>query len=941
LANAQLRAADLLEGVCRELGLKLPPVGVDYPIRIWLSSHAPDVALGYLASRGLHLETLPPSIRGTAAFRVADKIPGAIREFPALLALVRTGTGAVTSVHRIALTSDLVKRVPEDMPMAPVRLGHVPKRDPVKKTLSNGNSQSQRSPYVELGDLTGDVLLYTEGIENGLAALEMHRQAYPGVPVRARAVLSVGNFGAQRVPDGVKTVVFCLDTDVAGSEATRLADLLQRTFYVPATVSVAFARPPRADGAAHKVDWLDAWVQDPQGAQAALVDALAQRATAAAVPAGRPALRLVGGGEGGGGGHSAGPADPGGGPLRSLHLLSEHPEAETYAFYTRVVLPRLPDTWYWHEGHAHSLDALSGVLTLVGVEQAIGLVGQLTDTGARDKDGGISYANTPRARVQTWWNLPQTQAAVKAAVPPLKGVVYFPVLVEDPETSLLSLLCDPGYSAKHALYLHMSDLDAEQMAVLHTKMDSVQACLPLDAATLRRRLCDPAASNARFIADVERRVLPLWDRADARWRMTSLARVWIRNRGNLLDLLSYALVDFMFATRSDWLTAVSLLLTPVLAAVAPPPMFFITAPAKGSGKSLLSMLLSQLWGPSRASMVDYINDDEELVKRLAAAFLATTPHLILDNVSGRLQSDVMAALLTSPKEYRARVLGGNSRVGAPPGLVVCATGIGLDMQEELVRRSVFIGLDTKMAAPETRKPEEFYNPEYVKWVSDPETQAHMRRAIYELCVTIYGRDGRVDVTVVPAESYRGFPARPAFPSFQMWSDVCMELIANIHLATCPFGAEIKALPAALRDWQADRGGRLSSGDRHIEQNMDFLEIWFARHQDNPVCSYQLYEMLQANEELLPWVRNKTPDRSGQMQKLYRWAEGLADRTLPLPGGAEVVVRKIPKKVRLPAMGANGKITTDARRALRLEVVKPGVQATPATGDGTAPPAANV
>jgi prophage antirepressor-like protein len=106
----------------------------------------------------------------------------------------------------------------------------------------------------------------------------------------------------------------------------------------------------------------------------------------------------------------------------------------------------------------------------------------------------------------------------------------------------------------------------------------------------------------------------------------------------------------------------------------------------------------------------------------------------------------------------------------------------------------------------------------------------------------------------------------------------------------------------------------------LEQSLAFLGAWHARHQQQPVGSYQLAELLQCHPGLLPWIRRSAPNRSALLIRLYGWAAALADRPLELTSGVQVRVRKLPRKVRMPAMGANGKITTDARRAFWLDVL---------------------
>ena len=131
-------------------------------------------------------------------------------------------------------------------------------------------------------------------------------------------------------------------------------------------------------------------------------------------------------------------------------------------------------------------------------------------------------------------------------------------------------------------------------------------------------------------------------------------------------------------------------------------MFTITAPAAGTGKSLLVDIAAILATGRKAAVVTPTQDEAELEKRIGAAALAGDQIISIDNVTHIQRSDQLCQLLTQ-EEVQVRVLGASKNVRHPfdrPHL--CDGQQSLDPRR-LNRRAVRIRLDAKCERPDERR----------------------------------------------------------------------------------------------------------------------------------------------------------------------------------------------------------------------------------------------
>ncbi len=131
------------------------------------------------------------------------------------------------------------------------------------------------------------------------------------------------------------------------------------------------------------------------------------------------------------------------------------------------------------------------------------------------------------------------------------------------------------------------------------------------------------------------------------------------------------------------------------------PGFPIRAPVASAGKGLLAKVIALIGTGREPAITTQARDEDEWRKRLLSIALAGTPLIQLDNLSGTVGSDQLAAAFTAP-EWSDRLLGASRMVSAPLYTVWVLTGNNITFAKTLARRMVPIDIDPQMEHPEDR-----------------------------------------------------------------------------------------------------------------------------------------------------------------------------------------------------------------------------------------------
>lgn len=191
------------------------------------------------------------------------------------------------------------------------------------------------------------------------------------------------------------------------------------------------------------------------------------------------------------------------------------------------------------------------------------------------------------------------------------------------------------------------------------------------------------------------------------------------------------------------------------------PMFMITSPVVGSGKTKLAECASTLWYGEPAAVMVMTDNEEENEKRIGGCAMAGDRVVVFDNISlaHSMNDRTLAALLTSGR-IQFRVMGGQdiARMAFPATII--GTGNNVVLGRDLARRVVRIDIDPESPTPTARvfpfEPVEFVRRHRVKLMEAALT-----------ILTAYFASGRI-----------ASGALDTIPSFDQWgaiADCCQWL----------------------------------------------------------------------------------------------------------------------------------------------------------------------
>ena len=181
------------------------------------------------------------------------------------------------------------------------------------------------------------------------------------------------------------------------------------------------------------------------------------------------------------------------------------------------------------------------------------------------------------------------------------------------------------------------------------------------------------------------------------------------------NFLREVIINFPFATEADFSNMLALLLTPLVrpAIEGPVPMAVISAPQKGSGKTLLGEICGIIATGHNPHMLQYSQSEEETRKKITAALRQGEPVIEFDNVRCIVDSGALASVLTST-EWSDRLLGRSENVRFPQKATWIANGNNLRIGDEFIRRCYPINL-----VPENSQPwrlDDFLHSPLTPWV---------------------------------------------------------------------------------------------------------------------------------------------------------------------------------------------------------------------------------
>lgn len=283
-----------------------------------------------------------------------------------------------------------------------------------------------------------------------------------------------------------------------------------------------------------------------------------------------------------------------------------------------------------------------------------------------------------------------------------------------------------------------------------------------------------------------------------------------------LKKLRNLLRGFLFKTTADEAAALASILTALNRKSMPAaPMFQITAPAAGTGKSKLVDVVSIIVVGRPAAVLAIGRDENEFTKRLTGVLAQGLPIITLDNITREFgREDLLLQSLTQTTVL-LRLLGGSGIMHAPTLTTFFATGNNLRPVSDLKRRSCLVRMDAGVERPEHR----VFDFDVLQEAADQRDE--LIRAALDISKA-YLEAGAPDV-MVNDETGKESALKPA-GSFETW-----DRMVRRPLVWC-------GMPDPLASAET-----LRELDPDLEATAMLVEAWDRVYQDNAVKAADLIE----------------------------------------------------------------------------------------------------
>jgi hypothetical protein len=303
-----------------------------------------------------------------------------------------------------------------------------------------------------------------------------------------------------------------------------------------------------------------------------------------------------------------------------------------------------------------------------------------------------------------------------------------------------------------------------------------------------------------------------------------------------LALIWQAFGEFPYAGEADRANALALLLTPIVrpAIKRHVPMALADAPKRGTGKGLLCDGVTIVAAGDTAPILTMSENADELQKSITALLMEGATIIIIDNITERLQSKHLDAVLTSDI-WRSRILGASKMTRVPQRATWIATGNNIRLGGDLPRRCYRIRLDAKMSRPDKRR--DFTIRDLATWIK--EHRAELVRALLILARAWYVAGKPQDEDL------------PAMATFTGWVRTVGGILKH----------------AGVRGFLANLDQLQEQNDEESAQWEAFLLTWLERFGDAWVTTADICTVLTQTNELagvvddLAGVENKNEPNS--------------------------------------------------------------------------------
>jgi ligand-binding SRPBCC domain-containing protein len=164
----------------------------------------------------------------------------------------------------------------------------------------------------------------------------------------------------------------------------------------------------------------------------------------------------------------------------------------------------------------------------------------------------------------------------------------------------------------------------------------------------------------------------------------------------ILDIVA----DFPFVDEASRANAIAAMLTPVCrpAIKGPTPLALFDATTQGTGKTLLSEIVSLIVSGREGALFSAPREAEEWRKQLTSVLREGSTIVIIDNVNYRLDSAELCKALTATT-HGDRILGQSQTINLPVRCTWIATANNLQLGGDMPRRCYWVRMDAKCSRP--------------------------------------------------------------------------------------------------------------------------------------------------------------------------------------------------------------------------------------------------
>ena len=282
-----------------------------------------------------------------------------------------------------------------------------------------------------------------------------------------------------------------------------------------------------------------------------------------------------------------------------------------------------------------------------------------------------------------------------------------------------------------------------------------------------------------------------------------------------VDLVKEVFCDFPFVDDASRANTIALMLTPLLKTIIPKiPLAMIDATKWGTGKSLLAEVCATI-SAGAYSLTTAPLDAEEWRKKITSLLADGKPYIILDNLKQVLNSESLAALLTSTT-WTDRVLGNSQTTSITNNAVWVVTGNNVQTNGEIARRSYLVQIDAQTSAPHERDVSKFRHPDLMQWVTC--NRGPILAALF---------------TIIRAwiSASRPLFDTPKMGSFETWVKTIGSILAFVEIA----------------EFLGNRAILMSDADTESVQWEAFLARWVELYEHYPKTVSQIKDALTSSD----------------------------------------------------------------------------------------------